>query len=266
MTRSTIIVAPNPSVYTGPGTNTYLVGDGSELFCIDPGPDDERHLTAIVTAAERHGARIASILLTHSHPDHRPLAAALSARTGASVRCFDVSAGSDGAQPLRDGEQVDVSGCSLVAVHTPGHAHDHLCFHDAAEAALYTGDHVLTGMTSFIDPDDGDMSLYMTSLQRVLSLRPRVVHPGHGPRDDDGEALIRQYIAHRHEREQQVAEALRDRGERSPMDIVAEIYAAYPPALHPLAARTVQAHLDKLVRDGRAARSTARDGPRYTLL
>src|SRR5437870_6507716 len=150
MTRTTVVVAPNPSVYTGPGTNTYLVGDGSELFCIDPGPDETSHLQAILAAAQQRDARIRHILLTHSHPDHRPLAASLSNRTGAAVHAFEVSAG-DNAQPLRDGERLRLGGLELVAVHTPGHAPDHLCFHDENERALYTGDHVLTGMTSFID-------------------------------------------------------------------------------------------------------------------
>jgi glyoxylase-like metal-dependent hydrolase (beta-lactamase superfamily II) len=266
VTRTTVVTAPNPSVFTGPGTNTYLVGDGDELFCIDPGPEDEGHLEAVLTAASQCDARIGLILLTHSHPDHRPLAAMLSARTGAAVRSFDITAGSDAAQPLRDGERVRLGDTELTAVHTPGHARDHLCFHDEHERALYTGDHVLTGMTSFVDPDDGDMRLYMESLQRVLALRPRVIHPGHGPRSDDGTALIRQYIAHRLEREEQIVVALRGRGPRTPMELVVEIYSAYPAVLHPLAARTVQAHLDKLVHDGLAARSGDGSEPRYTLL
>jgi glyoxylase-like metal-dependent hydrolase (beta-lactamase superfamily II) len=264
VTRTLALLAPNPSLFTGPGTNTYLVGDG-DVFCIDPGPDDERHLTAILDAAEQSHSRIARILLTHSHPDHRPLAAALRERTGASVHCFDVAAGDDGAVALRDGETTRLGDVELRAVHTPGHARDHLCFFDPAANALYSGDHVLSGMTSVIAPDEGDMGHYMESLQRVLELTPQVIHPGHGPRVDDGTALIREYIDHRLEREHQVINAARGRGPLPPIALVEEIYSAYPPALHSLAALSVQSHLDKLVRDGRARRDETPEGPIYTV-
>lgn len=246
---------------TGPGTNTYLVGDGGELACIDPGPDDAQHLTAIEDCVRGLHGRITTVLLTHSHPDHRPLARELSARTGAPLRALDP--GDDGAQPLHDGEMVSAGGVTLRAVHTPGHASDHLCFFDEASSQLFTGDHVLSGMTTVINPPDGDMAAYMDSLQRVLALRPALIHPGHGRVIEDGVAAIEQYIAHRLEREAQVAEAVRRRGEAvAPIEVVPEIYAAYPEALHALAARSVEAHLDKLVRDGRAVRVDG-DPPHY---
>jgi glyoxylase-like metal-dependent hydrolase (beta-lactamase superfamily II) len=148
MTETTTrVLAPNPSVFTGPGTNTYLVGGDTAVICIDPGPDDDTHLEAILAAAAARGARIESIVLTHSHPDHRPLAARLAARTGATVHCFDPSAGDEDAQMLQDGDVVRADGVSLTAVHTPGHTHDHLCFHDAAARVLYSGDHILSGTT-----------------------------------------------------------------------------------------------------------------------
>ena len=258
-----VVLAPNSSMMTGPGTNTYLVGGDGELLCIDPGPDDARHLTAIEDRVRTLHGRITAVLLTHSHPDHRPLARELSARTGAPLRALDP--GDDGAEPLRDGDTVSAGGVKLRAVYTPGHASDHLCFFDEASSELFTGDHVLSGMTTVINPPDGDMSAYMESLRRVLALRPAVIHPGHGGVIEDGVAVIEQYIAHRLEREAQVAEAVRRRGEATaPIEVVPEIYAAYPEALHALAARSVQAHLEKLVSDGRAVRVDG-DPPRYVV-
>ena len=261
--RVTTILAPNPSVYTGDGTNTYLVGSGVELFCIDPGPDDDDHLERIVAAADEREARIASILLTHSHPDHRPLAARLAARTGASVRCFDPARGSDGGARLGDGERLRLDDTELVAVHTPGHAGDHVCFFDGGERVLYSGDHVLGSSTTFIDPVDGDMGAYLASLRRVLALRPRTIHPGHGPVIEDGVARIQEYIEHRLMRERQIVDAARDRGAFAPADLVPMLYAQYPAELHPLAAKSVQAHLDKLVREGRMRRRDNGADARY---
>jgi len=259
-----VILAPNPSLLTGPGTNTYLVGDGGEVACIDPGPDEPEHLRAIEDAARAMRARITTVLLTHSHPDHRPLARRLAEAVSAPLHALDP--GDDGAAPLRDGDVVEAGGVALRAVHTPGHASDHLCFFDAQSRELFTGDHVLSGMTTVISPPDGDMSDYMDSLRRVLSLRPAVIHPGHGRTIEDGVAAVEEYIAHRLEREAQVAEAVRRRGGAvAPIDVVPEIYAAYPQALHAFAARSVQAHLDKLVRDGRAALVEPGDPPRYAV-
>jgi len=259
-----VVLAPNPSLLTGPGTNTYLVGDGGELACIDPGPDDPQHLRNIEATVGAMHARIGVVLLTHSHPDHRPLARTLASRAGAPLRALDP--GDDGAEPLRGGDTVLAGGTTLRAVHTPGHASDHLCFFDEASAQLFAGDHILSGMTTVISPPDGDMSDYMESLRRVLALRPAVIHPGHGRTIEDGVAAIEQYIAHRLEREAQVAEAVRRRGAATaPIEVVPEIYAAYPQALHAFAARSVEAHLDKLVRDGRATRIDG-DPPRYVVV
>lgn len=248
---TTRVLAPNPSVLTGPGTNTYLVGGETTLVCIDPGPDDDSHLAAILEVAAARGAHITAIVLTHSHPDHRPLAARLAASTGATVHCFDPSAGSDGAQAIRDGDVVRADAVSLIAVHTPGHTRDHLCFHDAASRTLYTGDHILSGTTTVIHPGEGDMSDYMDSLRRVRDVSPATIYPGHGERVDDAESLIDEYIDHRVEREAQVLDAARSHASSfAPRDLVPNLYVGYPVDVYPLAAWTVEAHLDKLVLEG----------------
>jgi glyoxylase-like metal-dependent hydrolase (beta-lactamase superfamily II) len=181
------------------------------------------------------------------------------------VRCFDTAAGDEHAEAMIDGDRVSAGEVTLIAIHTPGHAADHLCFFDAASATLYTGDHILQGTTTVIHPGEGDMSDYMRSLRRVRDLRPATLFPGHGERVDDAMALIDEYIAHRLERETQVLEAARTRGSFTPMDLVPVLYAGYPPEVHRLAAWTVQAHLDKLVHDGLAERAGGDAGaPRYS--
>jgi glyoxylase-like metal-dependent hydrolase (beta-lactamase superfamily II) len=267
---ASVILAPNPSPLTGNGTNTYLVGDGDELLCIDPGPDNDRHLDAILAAIGAAGGHVVAILVSHSHPDHRPLARRLAARVGAPVRCHEPSRWDDGASPLADGERVPAGGLVLEAVHTPGHAGDHLCFFDADSRVLYSGDHILGGMTSVVAPPDGDMTAYMASLQRVRKLQPRVILPGHGPRVENAGALIDEYIAHRRDREAQVLAAIRARGVQvEAVDLVAEIYAEYPRELWEYAAMSVQAHLDKLAREGVLVREVSMDGagavPRYSV-
>ena len=263
--RTTRVLAQNPSPLTGRGTNTYLVGGAATLVCIDPGPDDDSHLAAILGAAQARGARIADIVLTHSHPDHRPLASRLAAHTGATVHAFDVGAGDEHALPMIDGDVVRADDVTIVAVRTPGHTGDHLCFFDAASGALYTGDHILQGTTTVIHPGEGDMAAYMDSLQRVRDLHPSTIFPGHGERVDDAMALIDEYIAHRLDREAQILDAARSRASFTPMELVPVLYAGYPVEVHKLAAWTVQAHLDKLVRDGRVLRDDDADGPRYAV-
>jgi glyoxylase-like metal-dependent hydrolase (beta-lactamase superfamily II) len=249
----TRVLAPNPSVFTGKGTNTYLLGDAS-VVCIDPGPDDDSHLAAILGAAAARDGRITTILLTHSHPDHRPLALRLHKETGAAVHCFDPTAGSEHAQALSDGDVIRRGGLELITVHTPGHTRDHLCFLDPVTRTLFTGDHILNGTTSVVHPGEGDMSDYMDSLRRVKALQPRTILPGHGERVEDAGALIDEYITHRLEREAQVVAAAQGRAAFTPMELVPTLYAGYPVDVYPLAAWTVQAHLDKLVRDGRIDR------------
>jgi glyoxylase-like metal-dependent hydrolase (beta-lactamase superfamily II) len=245
------IVAANPGMMTGPGTNTYLVGI-DEIAVIDPGPGDESHLDAIAGCG---GDRIRWILLTHTHADHSPGAVGLRKRTGAKILAYGPGEGRgrvrlDGT--LSDGEVIEATEFHLTALHTPGHASNHLCYLLNEERTLFTGDHIMQGSTVVIAPPDGDMAAYLDSLERLKTIRPRLkaIAPGHGHVIDDPQATIDEYIAHRRERERQVLAALSARGEATIAEIVEDVYADVDPALHPVAKRSVWAHLRKLADDG----------------
>jgi glyoxylase-like metal-dependent hydrolase (beta-lactamase superfamily II) len=236
---------------TGPGTNTYLVGI-DEIAVIDPGPGDPGHLDAIAGCG---GDRIRWILLTHTHEDHSPGAVGLRKRTGAEILAFAPGEGRgkvrlDGT--LADGAVIEATEFHLTALHTPGHASNHLCYLLNEERTLFTGDHIMQGSTVVIAPPDGDMAAYLASLDRLKTIRPRLktIAPGHGYVIDDPQTTIDGYIAHRLEREQQVLAALRDQGPTTIADIVEALYADVPAELHPVARRSVWAHLRKLVDDG----------------
>jgi glyoxylase-like metal-dependent hydrolase (beta-lactamase superfamily II) len=256
-----VILAPNPSMMTGPGTNSYLVwGPGDRCVVIDPGPDDAGHLRAIATAA--HGG-IKAILVTHGHHDHDAGAANLRALTGAPVLAWGRAGVPATDQPLADGAVVDAGGRALRVLHTPGHRFDHLCFLLEDAGALFAGDLVAGVGTVVIIPPEGDLADYLTSLDRLLALPTlRTILPAHGPVVEDGPALLREYVAHRLMRERQVLAALASGPATIPM-IVATIYADVDPALHAMAGRSVLAHLIKLEREGRVARAAgaADDGP-----
>jgi glyoxylase-like metal-dependent hydrolase (beta-lactamase superfamily II) len=245
------IVADNPGMMTGPGTNTYLVGI-DEIAVIDPGPGDAAHLDAIAGCG---GDRIRWILLTHTHEDHSPGAIGLKKRTGAEILAFGPGEGRgkvrlDGT--LGDGDVIEATEFHLTALHTPGHASNHLCYLLNEERTLFTGDHIMQGSTVVIAPPDGDMAAYLASLDRLKAIRPRLktIAPGHGYVIDDPQTTIDGYIAHRLEREQQVLAVLRDQGPTTIADIVEALYADVPAELHPVARRSVWAHLRKLVDDG----------------
>jgi glyoxylase-like metal-dependent hydrolase (beta-lactamase superfamily II) len=240
------VLAPNPSPYTLEGTNTWIVGD-DPVVVIDPGPDDAEHLDEVARTA---GDRVAAVLVTHDHPDHAPGAPVFAARVGAPLYAFRLP----GAEHLRDGRSVTAGDLSLVAVHTPGHTSDHVAFHLPADGALFTGDAVLGRGTSFVDPPDGDMTQYLRSLTRMRELNARTIYPGHGPIVLRAGAKLQEYVDHRAEREQQIVDAIAH-GPRTIADLVAEIYAGYPPEVHDLAARSLLAHLLKLSAEGRAART-----------
>jgi glyoxylase-like metal-dependent hydrolase (beta-lactamase superfamily II) len=245
------IVAANPGMMTGPGTNTYLVGI-DEIAVIDPGPGDDAHLDAIAGCG---GDRIRWILLTHTHEDHSPGAIGLKKRTGAEILAFDPGQGRgkvrlDGT--LGDKSVIEATEFHLTALHTPGHASNHLCYLLNEERTLFTGDHVMQGSTVVISPPDGDMATYLASLERVKTLRPRLkaIAPGHGHVIDDPIGTIDSIIEHRLAREAQVLDALRARGTATIDDLVAEIYVDVAAELHPVAAKTVWAHLRKLADEG----------------
>lgn len=244
------IVAPNPGIMTGPGTNTYLVGI-DEVVVIDPGPDDAEHLDAVAGCGS---GRIRWIVVTHTHRDHSPGAAGLAERTGAEVLGFG-SVGDDGFAPdrtLADGEQLDGSEWRLEAVHTPGHASNHLCFLLEQERLLFSGDHIMQGSTVVIRPPDGDMATYLDSLRRVRDLRLRAIAPGHGQLIDDPVAVIDHYLAHRAEREEQIVAALGEQGEATVDRLVELVYTDVDEERHPIARHTVLAHLRKAADEGRA--------------
>ncbi len=251
------IVAPNPSMMTGPGTNTYLVGI-DEIVVIDPGPDTESHLDAIAGCG---GDRIRWIVCTHTHEDHAPGVAGLKERTGAEVLAFDARDDLVIDRPMADGDLIEATEFVLRAIHTPGHASNHLCFLLEQERMLFSGDHIMEGSSVVIAPPDGDMSAYLRSLDRLTSLRPRLrtIAPGHGHLIEKPAAKIEEYVQHRLAREAQVLTALQQAGTTRIAPIVKELYADVPEELHPMAAFSVWAHLRKLADDGKA-KGDALDG------
>ncbi len=246
------IVAPNPGIMTGAGTNTYLVGI-DEIAVIDPGPDDAGHLDAVVGCG---GDRIRWILCTHTHLDHAPGVAGLKERTGAEVLAFGNRDGLKVDRRIGDGDRVEATEFRLRAVHTPGHASNHLCYLLEEERTLFSGDHIMQGSTVVIRPPDGDMAVYLESLEKVRKLRLRAIAPGHGHLIDDPGAVIDYYLAHRVEREQQVLDALADAGTAKIDTLVEQVYVDTPPELKKVARYSVHAHLLKLAAEGKVTGKT----------
>lgn len=254
------LLAANPSPFTEKGTQTYLVGEG-EVAVIDPGPDLPDHVEAILAASA--GERIAAILCTHTHRDHSPASRPLAAASGAPiVGCAPLAIEDDGPRAdaafdfdyapgriLADGERLDGSGWSLEAVATPGHTSNHLCFALAGTGVLFTGDHVMGWSTTVVSPPDGDMTLYMNSLDRLLARDDRIYLPAHGPAVEKPQAHVRALIGHRRMRERQILGQL-EAGEGRIPAMVAALYREIDPRLHPAAGRSVLAHLVDLERRG----------------
>ncbi|MEO7243703.1 MAG: MBL fold metallo-hydrolase, partial [Rubrivivax sp.] len=255
------VTAPNPGVMTGPGTNSYLVGDPDPAqggwTLIDPGPDDAEHRAALLAAA---GARaVVQILTTHTHKDHSPGAAALQAATGARVlgRRAPPHPGQDhGFAPDHepaDGDRLVLGpATTLRAIHTPGHASNHLCWLLEQERLLFTGDQVMQGSTVVINPPDGDMAAYLRALESLLDEDLEWFAPGHGFLIATPHAVLRALIAHRLRREAKVLAALASHGPGDLAALVRVVYDEVPAALHPVAQRSLLAHLLKLRHDGRA--------------
>jgi glyoxylase-like metal-dependent hydrolase (beta-lactamase superfamily II) len=240
------ILAPNPGVYTGPGTNTYLVGI-DEIVVIDPGPADEAHLDAIVGCG---GDRIRWIALTHTHADHSPGAAGLKERTGAELLAFGPRDGVKPDRRIEDGDMIEATEFRLTAVHTPGHASNHLCYLLEEERMLFSGDHIMQGSTVVIRPPDGDMAEYLASLEKVRKLRLRSIAPGHGRVITDPARYIDGYLAHRAEREAQILAAVREMGPARIDDLVPVVYADVDEQRRRIARHSMHAHLIKLAADG----------------
>jgi glyoxylase-like metal-dependent hydrolase (beta-lactamase superfamily II) len=252
------VVANNPGLMTGPGTNSYLVGI-DEVAVIDPGPDLPLHIDAIVGASMLE--RVRWVLLTHTHPDHWPAAAKIREKTGARIAAFAPFPKADEVTleldiVLADGDTIDGTEFRLEALHTPGHAPNHICYWLDEERSLFTGDHVLNGTTTVVNPQrGGDMIQYLDSLERLRKLR-RVakICPGHGDVIEDPTAVLDEYVAHRKMRERQILKILKVKPTTIPK-IVTALYTdtpeGLPDGLVEMAQRQVQAHLLKLKTEGK---------------
>ncbi len=250
------VLAHNPSAFTYYGTQTYLIGE-REVAVIDPGPDLAEHVDALERAIG--GRPVAAILCTHTHRDHSPASRALAERTGAPIiGCAPLAMDGTGLEAgfdrdyapdrvLADGEAVEVEGKPIVAVATPGHTSNHLCF--AYGDALVTGDHVMGWSTTVVVPPDGDMAEYMRSLDRLRQRDDRIYYPAHGPPVTKPQQYVRSLIGHRLQREKQVLALVRERPRDIP-DIVAKAYPGLDPRLVLAAGASVLAHLTDLERRG----------------
>jgi len=253
------VLAPNPGPFTYTGTGTYLLGT-DQIAVIDPGPDNDDHLSAILSAAD---APISHILVTHTHRDHSPLSLKLKAETGAEIwGCKPIPQHGHTAQfeealddtyapdhIMQDGDILKGAGWSLEAIETPGHISNHICFHWAEENALFCGDHVMSWSTSVILPPDGDMAAYLQSLQKIKSRRFKALWPTHGQPITEVDTFLSALIQHRLDRETAILITL-DEGPRAIMDIVKLLYQDIPETLYPAAAQSVFAHLIKLGNEG----------------
>ncbi|MEW6599112.1 MAG: MBL fold metallo-hydrolase [Pseudomonadota bacterium] len=250
------VVAHNPGPFTFHGTGTYILGRG-EAAVIDPGPADEAHLEALLRALD--GERVSAILITHSHADHSPLAGPLAERTGATIYGLaDPATGSAEEEAhgdfrphvsVADGEIIAGPGWTVEALHTPGHASNHVCYALKEEHALFSGDHIMGWSTTVVSPPDGDMGAYYASLDKVAARDFATLWPTHGPPVTAPAPFIAAYRAHRHERERQILAAIAS-GQDTIAAMVPVIYAAVDPRLHPAAARSVLAHLIHLSATG----------------
>ncbi len=271
--RVVVVRGLNPGWFTGPGTNTFLIGTGRRPLLLDTGAGKAGYIPLLEGALAEHCGTDApgDVLLTHVHPDHIGGAADVLARFGprrvsklpwpGRDERFDVVL-----TPAADGDIFRTEGATLHALYTPGHAQDHLCYWLEEERALFTGDVILGAGTTVIPTEGGDMGLYLATLERLLDLDLDRIYPAHGPAIDAPHAKIREYLEHRLARESQIVEALED-GVDEIGPIVERIYVDTPRELYPAAGQSVRAHLLKLEREGRAARAdTGPDAERWTAL
>jgi glyoxylase-like metal-dependent hydrolase (beta-lactamase superfamily II) len=269
--RVVVVRGLNPGPFTGPGTNTYLLGTGPRPLLLDTGVGHPGYPPLLEKAlAEECGtSEPGDLVVTHVHPDHLGGARDVLSRFGArrvSKHPWPVRDAAFALEltPLADGDVLRTEDATLRAIHTPGHALDHLCFYLEQEKALFTGDLILGAGTTVIPSDGGDMALYLDSLERLLELDLERIYPAHGPRIDDPYGKIREYLAHRRMREAQLLEALAA-GPREVPEMVEQIYVDTPAFLHGAAAQSVRAHLVKLEREGAARRSGGDGAERWSL-
>lgn len=239
MTAVQRVVAPNPGPYTGPGTNTWILDAGPVVVVIDPGPDDDAHLAAL---NQRIGSgTVGVVLVTHSHPDHLPLAERFAAPHHATVRRYP---------ELGDGDVLRVGNLNVTALHTPGHSADHLSFWLADDRALFSGDLVLGRGSSMVTYPEGDVAAYLRSLERLKGLDPRTLFPGHWDPVTDAMGKLEEYRQHRLEREAQVLSEVR-RGRGTAEELTRRVYGPELGGdLRVAAEMTLRAHLKKLVDGG----------------
>jgi glyoxylase-like metal-dependent hydrolase (beta-lactamase superfamily II) len=247
------LLAHNPSPFTFTGTGTFVVGQGT-VAVIDPGPADPAHIAALLAALK--GETVSHILITHTHMDHSPAAPAVQAATGAQIiGCAPLVLSDDGPRAdagfdasyapdkvMAEGDSIAGPGWTLTAVATPGHTSNHLCYALAEEKALFTGDHVMGWSTTVVAPPDGDMAAYMVSLRKLIDRDDVIYHPTHGEPVTDPQRFVRGLVTHRKQRETQILNRLGE-GPQAIAALVAAMYAAVDPRLHPAAGRSVLAHL-----------------------
>ncbi len=262
------VLAGNPSAFSYTGTQSYIVGAGRDVAVIDPGPNEDDHIAALLAIIG--GARIAAIMCTHTHRDHSPAAAPLARLSGAPVigcaalTIEDAGPRSDAAfdttyapnRVLADGEVLSGDGWTLTALATPGHTSNHLCFSLGESDALFTGDHVMGWSTTVVSPPDGDMTAYMASLQLLQSREDRVYYPAHGPAVEKPRQLVRGMIGHRRQRENQILKLIGD-GTGVIEQMVPQMYKGIDQQLWPAAGRSVLAHLIDLESRGKVSRADA---------
>lgn len=254
------ITAKNPAPFTFKGTGTYIIGQGS-VAVIDPGPNLPQHIAAI--QSELNGETISHILVTHNHQDHSPAAVPLSKQCGAKIYAANVDnqiysdhqieEGIDKTfKPdieIKDGDMIKGDNWTIEAIHTPGHLSNHYCFAYLEEKALFTGDHVMAWSTSIVSPPDGDMQDYMDSLDKLLKRKDDVYYPTHGWSINNPQQFVKQLLGHRLRREKEIMRVL-ENGATTIDEIVHHIYVKIDEKLYPAAARTIYAHLIRLVNIG----------------